>query len=96
MTHLPSCRWERTTLGECEYRDTHHYCPHEEHACTCPPRPPDEPRVVGLAAWEGVALDTFVYQLAGALSRVMLPDHEEMPSERIQRTVEAFYARGPL
>lgn len=53
-------------------------------------------RVFGLGAWDGVALDTFVYQLAGALSRVMLPDHEEMPSERIRETVDAFYARGPL
>jgi Lar family restriction alleviation protein len=36
-THQPSCRWERTTEYECEYRATHHYCPHPEHACTCPP-----------------------------------------------------------
>lgn len=22
-------------MRECEYRDTHHYCPHPEHACNC-------------------------------------------------------------
>lgn len=33
--HHPGCRWERTTPAECEYRDTHHYCPHPEHACDC-------------------------------------------------------------
>lgn len=35
MKHDPDCRWELTTLAECEYRDTHHYCPHPEHACNC-------------------------------------------------------------
>jgi hypothetical protein len=37
MTHAASCRWERTTDAECEYRATHHYCPHPEHECDCPP-----------------------------------------------------------
>lgn len=36
--HVPDCAWQRTTSAECEYRATHHYCPHPEHACTCPPR----------------------------------------------------------
>jgi hypothetical protein len=31
-THHPDCRWERAT---CEYRETHHYCPHPEHSCNC-------------------------------------------------------------
>ena len=35
MDHTPDCRWERTTEAECEYRATHHYCPHPEHACNC-------------------------------------------------------------
>lgn len=35
MEHDKDCRWERTTNTECEYRDTHHYCPHPEHACNC-------------------------------------------------------------
>lgn len=34
--HVADCRWERTTPAECEYRETHHYCPHPEHACSCP------------------------------------------------------------
>lgn len=33
--HTAACRWERTTLDECEYRATHHYCPHPEHRCDC-------------------------------------------------------------
>lgn len=33
--HDKGCRWERTTEQECEYRATHHYCPHPEHACDC-------------------------------------------------------------
>lgn len=37
-THNANCRWRRTTSAECAYRNTHHYCPHPEHACTCPPR----------------------------------------------------------
>jgi hypothetical protein len=37
--HLPECRWHKTTPKECEYRDTHNYCPHLEHACDCPPLP---------------------------------------------------------
>lgn len=32
--HQPSCRWAR---AECEYKATHHYCPHPEHACDCEP-----------------------------------------------------------
>lgn len=35
FTHQNSCRWEKTTNAECEYRDTHHYCPHPEHECDC-------------------------------------------------------------
>lgn len=35
MEHDKDCRWERTTSAQCEYRDTHHYCPHPEHACNC-------------------------------------------------------------
>ena len=38
--HDPDCRWQRTTLEECEYRATHFYCPHPEHACNCA-APPD-------------------------------------------------------
>lgn len=38
MDHNVDCRWQRTTSAECAYRDTHNYCPHPEHACTCPPR----------------------------------------------------------
>lgn len=33
--HDPDCRWVRTTVDECEYRETHYYCPHVEHACNC-------------------------------------------------------------
>ncbi len=44
--HRPDCRWEQTTSDECQYRDTHHYCPHPEHACTCPPIPRFSPNVL--------------------------------------------------
>lgn len=33
--HVAECRWQRTTEAECEYRATHNYCPHPEHACDC-------------------------------------------------------------
>jgi hypothetical protein len=32
MTHHADCRWE---TADCSYRETHHYCPHPEHACNC-------------------------------------------------------------
>lgn len=35
MKHTTECRWILTTNVECEYRQTHHYCPHPEHACDC-------------------------------------------------------------
>lgn len=35
MKHQPDCKWERTTPVECVYRQTHNYCPHAEHTCTC-------------------------------------------------------------
>ena len=35
--HSPNCRWEKTTPDECAFRNTHNYCPHDEHACDCPP-----------------------------------------------------------
>lgn len=35
MKHTTGCRWILTTNVECEYRSTHHYCPHPEHACDC-------------------------------------------------------------
>lgn len=37
VEHGDDCTWRRTTSAECEYRDTHNYCPHPEHACSCPP-----------------------------------------------------------
>lgn len=47
-------------------------------------------------AWDGQDVDTFAYQLAGALSRVMLPDNQEMPSMEITATIEHLLERGPL
>jgi len=38
IEHNVNCRWQRTSNTECSYRATHNYCPHPEHACTCPPR----------------------------------------------------------
>ncbi len=35
--HTKDCAWEK---ADCEYKATHHYCPHPEHACTCPPKKP--------------------------------------------------------
>lgn len=40
-THSKDCNWEKTTSEECEYRQTHYYCPHDgthgmpDHRCTC-------------------------------------------------------------
>lgn len=34
-THNKKCNWENTTPEQCEYRDTHYYCPHEAHKCNC-------------------------------------------------------------
>jgi hypothetical protein len=36
--HAPECAWEQTTPADCQYRQTHYYCPHPEHACTCLPK----------------------------------------------------------
>lgn len=33
--HTLNCRWEKTQPEESWYRETHHYCPHPEHACDC-------------------------------------------------------------
>lgn len=33
--HDATCAWQ---LATCEYKATHNYCPHPEHACTCAPR----------------------------------------------------------
>lgn len=35
MKHSKNCRWETTTKEECEFRETHVYCPHDEHSCNC-------------------------------------------------------------
>jgi hypothetical protein len=81
MTHVPECAWERTTLDACVYRQTHNYCPHPEHACTCPPQPgmrtielnDDEARLLlealsGLMARSGIPAEvTATFQLAQRL-----------------------------
>jgi len=33
--HQVSCNWIMTTNVQCEYRSTHRYCPHPDHACDC-------------------------------------------------------------
>jgi hypothetical protein len=33
--HDPECQWEKTSPADCAFRETHEYCPHPEHACTC-------------------------------------------------------------
>lgn len=38
--HDPDCKWEQ---ARCEYRWTHHYCPHPEHRCSCVPVRPGQP-----------------------------------------------------
>lgn len=35
MIHPDNCKWQKTKPEECEYRETHEYCPHDEHACSC-------------------------------------------------------------
>lgn len=39
--HQPTCQWQQTAAEQCAYRQTHYYCPHPEHACSCElsPRP---------------------------------------------------------
>lgn len=32
LKHHPDCNW---TKADCSYKNTHHYCPHQEHACNC-------------------------------------------------------------
>lgn len=31
--HAQECNWENSE--DCEYRETHNYCPHPEHLCDC-------------------------------------------------------------
>lgn len=48
MTHDKDCAWEK---ADCEYKETHEYCPHPEHACTCTPKeisPEDQVAVLRL------------------------------------------------
>jgi hypothetical protein len=52
-------------------------------AMNCPP------------AWAGEHSDTFAFILAGALSRVMLPDDRVMPSEEIADVIARVNADGP-
>lgn len=33
IKHESDCVWINS---DCEYKETHKYCPHAEHACTCP------------------------------------------------------------
>ncbi len=35
MKHDKDCQWEKTTIKECEFRETHNYCPHAYHKCNC-------------------------------------------------------------
>ena len=37
MIHDKDCAWGK---ADCEWKETHHYCPHPEHACTCEPKKP--------------------------------------------------------
>jgi hypothetical protein len=32
VKHLENCVWMNS---DCAYKETHYYCPHEEHACEC-------------------------------------------------------------
>jgi hypothetical protein len=54
------------------------------YAMNCPP------------AWAGEHLDTFAYILAGALSTVMLPSDQVMPTVEIEQIIERIKAEGPL
>ena len=35
MKHDDDCAW---STADCEYKETHEYCPHPEHACNCQPK----------------------------------------------------------
>ncbi len=32
MHHTANCKW---ITANCSYKETHEYCPHPEHTCTC-------------------------------------------------------------
>lgn len=63
MKHTTDCRWIMTTNVECEYRSTHHYCPHREHACDCQPTEAGK-----VAANMGAAMANKAIQHGGQLS----------------------------
>ena len=52
-------------------------------AMNCPP------------AWAGEHSDTFAFMLAGALSRVMLPDDRTMPQAAIGGVIRRLNEIGP-
>lgn len=59
--HKPECRWEKTTSAECEYRDTHYFCPHDghhgmpDHSCNCASIP-EPKRVLITGAWGSIGV----------------------------------------
>lgn len=53
-------------------------------------------RISGPQSWDGESLQTFAYQLAGALSTILMAPDEAMPTEKIQEMVETLLAKGSL
>lgn len=68
MNHTSNCRWQLTTPEACEYRQTHQYCPHREHRCSCMAGK-GEPRDVVILRAENARLREQVEALAGAIQR---------------------------
>ena len=70
IEHDPDCRW---TLAECDYKATHYYCPHPEHACNCaaPDRIPTSDLVVRLRKLvAGCVVPEFQAKLAATLAEL--------------------------
>lgn len=42
VKHKKECEWEK---AKCEYYNTHHYCPHQEHECNCKDLPSNEVKI---------------------------------------------------
>lgn len=89
--HAPDCRWLLTTPDECSYRTTHHYCPHSEHACSCPPSP-----VVLPTTTDGLARSAYLAYGDGAKWRNFrgdpMPQWDDLPAPQQacwRRAVEA-------
>lgn len=106
MKHEEDCRWEMTTLEECGYRQTHHYCPHPEHACSCVKVPVSDHEPYGTCDW-GDCNEEAVRWRYGDQEHGHLPvcyEHSleaentrlREQAEALSEALEAIIADGPI